>query len=756
MSAKKKRPTKKNVAKTPPKRRRWSWLWKLALAFSAAVLLYGIYLDGVVRHRFDGQVFQLPAQIYSRPLTLYAGAPLSRQQMIAELRLLDYRKVANPDQPGEFSASSTKVEVFRRPFAFPEGFEPARRLLVAFAGDRIDEVYDSQSNQPVAVERIEPVLVDLLSQTTTDEDRIFVPLAKMPPLLPKTLVMVEDRNFYHHYGVSPLAIVRALLANLRAGHTVQGGSTLTQQLAKNFFLTREKSLWRKLNEAMMAVLIDLRYSKQRVLEAYLNEIFLGQARAQAVHGMGLAARFYFSRPLSELTPAQIAMLVGIIKGPSYYDPRRHPERTRQRRDLVLKMMLEHNLIDGAQYQRAVSSPLAVTAKRELTTTKVPPYMQAVRRELAGKLKNAIGEHQGIRVFTGLEPLAQTALEKAIHRRFGAIAGNTPLELAAVVSDQRTGLVKAMAGGKNVDFAGFNRALDARRQIGSLAKPAVYLTALSEPQFNLATPLDDKPISLKSDKGDLWQPQNYDHQFRGQVALVDALTHSLNVPTVNLGMKVGVSAVIDTFRALGVNGDLPPYPSLFLGTAALSPWEVNQMYLTLARGGARLPLATISAVTTGDDKLLYKRTEQARQKVSADAAYLTDYTLTQVAQRGTAHTLASHFPNKLLAGKTGTTDDLRDSWFSGFDARDVASFWVGRDDNQPTGLTGATGALRLFEAYLDYRQPISLRLRPPRDVVDGHFDDQGHYLGNCGGGRVLPAIKANLPEVKCGFFERLWR
>ncbi|EKE73677.1 penicillin-binding protein 1B [Gallaecimonas xiamenensis] len=758
---KKKTTAKKSApAKASRRKRILMWTLKIGLALLAALALYCVYLDGQVRSRFEGQTFQLPAQIYSRPLALYAGAPLSRDQLIEELRLLKYRKVANPDQPGEFSASDTKVEVFRRTFLFPEGQEPARRLMVVFDGDRVDEVYDSQSQQPLAVERVEPLLVELLSQSTDEEERIFVPLEEMPPLLPKTLIQVEDRKFYEHYGVSPLSIARAFWVNMKAGHTVQGGSTLTQQLAKNFFLTREKSLVRKFNEALMALIIDLRYDKDRILEAYLNEIFLGQASAQAVHGMGLASRFYFGRPASELTPDQVALLVGIIKGPSYYDPRRHPDRARKRRDLVLKVMLEDNLIDSNTYQRSVMAPLGVSKERNLLSATVPAYMQAVRRELAGIVQPFIEDEQGVRVFTGLEPLAQKALEKAIDSSFANIAGNKPLEMAAVVSDPRTGLAKAMAGGKTVDFAGFNRALDAKRQIGSLAKPAVYLTALSEPEFNLATPLDDQPVTLRSQNGDVWEPKNYDRQFRGKVALVDALSHSLNVPTVNLGMKLGVPAVLDTFRALGVHGDLPPYPSVFLGTAALSPWQVNQMYLTLAKGGAQVPLAAVSEVTSGNGKLLWKRSDKAVQTVSKEGAFLTDYALTEVMNQGTGRFVGRRFPGKLLAGKTGTTDDLRDSWFSGFDARDVATFWVGQDDNGATNLTGATGALRLYGRYLDYRRPISLRLRPPSDVVDALFDEEGNYLGDCNRtGRLLPADGRNLPEVKCdrlrGFLDRLF-
>ncbi|WP_341501977.1 penicillin-binding protein 1B [Gallaecimonas sp. GXIMD4217] len=753
-------PRKAKKGKAQPKRRWWPLLAKLSLVMVAVLSLYAIYLDGVVRDRFEGQTWQLPAQIYGRPLSLYAGAPLSRDQLVDELKLLKYRKVRNPDQPGEFSASSAKVEIYRRPFAFPEGREGARRILVEFAGDRVEEVYDQKSGRPVAIERIEPVLVELLSQSG-EEERIFVPLKDMPELLPKTLILVEDRKFYQHHGVSPLAIARALLANIRAGRSVQGGSTLTQQLAKNFFLTRERSLSRKINEALMALIIDLRYDKERILEAYLNEIFLGQAKAQAVHGVGLASRFYFGRPVSELAPEQMALLVGIIKGPSYYDPRRHPERARERRDLILRLMLEHDLLGRKAYERAARAPLGVTKERRLTATTVPAYMQKVRRELNGHLAGYVGDAQGVRVFTGLEPLAQQALEKAVALSFGRDFKGKELETAVVVTDKRSGLVKAMAGGKDVDFAGFNRALDAHRPIGSLAKPVVYMTALADPgRYNLASVLLDQPIALQSTDGDTWAPKNYDKQYRGQVALVDALVDSLNVPTVNLGMQLGVDTVLDSFRLLGVNADLPPYPSLFLGAASLSPLDVAQLYQGLASGGLRKEVAAVSAVTTGDGELLYQLDGSARAATTEEAAYLTNYAMTEVVRRGTAKSLGQRFPNLVLAGKTGTTDDYRDSWYAGFDARDLVVIWLGKDDNSPAGLTGATGSLRLYRRYLDYRQPISLRLRPPQAIVDARFAADGSYNGACRkGGRLLPADSSGLDQDGCdkvkGFLEKVF-
>lgn len=515
------------------------------------------------------------------------------------------------------------------------------------------------------------------------------------------------------------------------------------------FLTRERSIVRKAKEAIMAVIIDARYSKSEILEAYLNEVFLGQNGDMAVHGFGLASYFYFDRPANELSVPEIATLVAMIKGPSYYNPRRYPERVKERRDLVLRMLFDENEIDRSQYERYVSMPLGLASGASLASGKHPAFMEQVRRELNEILAEPSLRDSGVKVFTTLDIVAQRRAEKALSSTLNALQKNrtVPLEGAMIVTDSAKGEVRAIVGGKDVSFKGFNRALDAKRPIGSLVKPAVYLTALEDPtEFNLATPLADEPITLESKGGKTWSPQNYDKTFRGQVSLLQGLTESLNIPTVNLGMQVGLDAVVNTLEKLGVGAAIEQVPSLTLGAFELTPFNTNQMYQTLSNGGRYIPLHTVSAVVTADNGLLWQKAEFFSQRTDEAATYLLNYALYKVTTQGTAKRVGATFGTTNMAGKTGTTDDYRDSWFSGFDRNNVVTVWVGNDDNQPVGLTGASGALPVFVNYMKSQAPKSLSRRFPEGLGIAHFDAKtgAVVVAGCAGSLSVPAILDVLP------------
>jgi len=348
------------------------------------------------------------------------------------------------------------------------------------------------------------------------EDRILVSLEQVPEKLLDTLLLVEDRNFYFHAGIAPLGILRALAANISAGRTVQGGSTLTQQLVKNMFLTRSRTITRKINEAFMALIIEQRYSKDQLLEAYINEVYLGQNGAKGVYGFGLASEFYFGKSLAQLSNAQMALLIAQIKGPSYYDPWRHSTRARNRRDLVLRLMFEQHFINRTEFEQALESNLAIRAQRRMTQKAYPAYMQLVKQELKQHLKNLVAEFKvpsGLRVFTGFDVRSQHLLEQTVQQQLPLLEKKhqvSRLEAAMLVTNIANGEIQALVGGREVNYAGFNRALKAQRPIGSLVKPAVYLAALERYQdYNLATPLQDKPIKINNDSNHLWQPKNYD-------------------------------------------------------------------------------------------------------------------------------------------------------------------------------------------------------------------------------------------------------
>ncbi|MCU8347394.1 penicillin-binding protein 1B [Vibrio vulnificus] len=728
----------------------WSLSWKAGLALVAVLIFVGIYLDSVVKQRFEGQLFQLPTVVYARIQTLYAGENVSRPELQKELDILNYRKVSQPRYPGEYSSSSSKIELIRRPFEFVDGPEADRHVMLHFDASSLTRIQSLESKGDLGYLRLEPKMLGMLEKDT-DEQRLFLRREQFPEIMVDALLVTEDRDFYQHDGVSPLAIARAMFVNLKAGRTVQGGSTLTQQLAKNLFLTQDRTLWRKVREAYIALILDYRYSKDRILEAYLNEVYLGQSGKQAIHGFGLASRYYFGQPIQELRIDQLAMLVGMVKGPSYYNPVRFPERTKERRDLVLRLMMQQNMLTASEYDQAASRPLDIQDVPRIASRQ-PAYFQQLSMELRAKVGEAFQGETGLRVFTSLDPISQDKLEKAISKKvpeLGKVAGNE-LEAAAVAVDRTSGEIRAMVGGKRTGYDGFNRAINASRPIGSLVKPAVYLTALERPEkYTLATTLQDTPLSLKGSKGSVWEPRNFDRQFRGDVPLYQALAKSLNVPTVRLGMQLGIEQVSDTLARLGVNrNEIRPVPSMFLGAFSLTPLEVAQMYQTLTNSGRKAPLTALRSVVDLEGHVLYQSLPKSSPAVNEQAAWLTTYAMKQGVAQGTGRYLQNQFAWAALAGKTGTSNDSRDSWFVGVDGREVTTIWLGRDDNQPTKLTGASGALRVYAEYLKQRTPEKLILPWPKEITTLGYQQKsdGELSLDCSSQFTLP-VWDKLGELK---------
>ncbi|WP_282110038.1 penicillin-binding protein 1B [Shewanella algicola] len=756
----KKTPKKTNTKKSKAKqsttswwRPLWSFTWKLSLVGLAVVTFYAIYLDQIIAQKFEGQKWHLPAQVFSRPMALYPGAAVNHPQLMAELKLLGYRKVANPRQVGEFSASSTKIELWRRPFLHPEGNQAEQRVMISFDSNGVSSVKRMSDKRELAVFHLEPVLLDRII-AGDGEDRLFVPTAEMPSSIVDALILVEDRSFYDHYGVNPLAIARAALVNISAGRTVQGGSTLTQQLAKNFFLSSERSIVRKVREALMALIIDFRYSKDEILEAYLNEVYMGQDKARGVHGMGLASQFYFGRPVGELTLSQQAFLVAVIKGPSYYNPWRYPERAQDRRDLVLRLLMENDKLTVAQYKAAAESPLGLRSAKKSVHQKLPAFFAVVKQELRDRYGDSLLQQSGVKVYTTLDPMAQEAAEKAVSSTMASLNKRAKnIQVGMVVTDKYSGGIAAMVGDKVPGYQGFNRAVEIRRPIGSLIKPFVYATALNQSdKFSLATPIDDKPITLKNEQGNTWSPKNFDKKFSGQVPLLTAIKDSMNVPTVNVGLAVGVDSVVNTLQKAGWSESVSPYPSMLLGAVNGSPLMVAQVYQTLADEGRYRKLTSITAVLDSQNQALDVSRAPSSQAIAPATDYLVQYAMNHVVRSGTAKRLGAAFPGVRLAGKTGTSNDSRDSWFAGFDERNVAAIWVGQDDNSKTGLYGSSGAMAVYQAFLQQRPPMSLRMIPVNGVINGYFDRTTGMAkqGNCDNIVGLPALEASYrPAENCG-------
>jgi penicillin-binding protein 1B len=728
-------------------------------------VIYGIYLDGKVVTKFEGQRWQTSIEVYGREISLTIGDKLTAQQLVERLTTAHYQSVTVLNKPYQYQLTSQTVRFIQPAFQFSEQKQSQQQIKVKFHQSSIKQLWVNE--QPVQQVRLVP---ELLTRLVPDnhEDRQLVNLQQLPELLIDTLLLVEDRDFYHHHGVVPVAILRALVQNLRAGRRIQGGSTLTQQLVKNMFLSNEKTITRKLNEALMALILEWRYSKDQLLEAYINEVYLGQQYANGIYGFGLAAQFYFDKSIEQLTLPEMALLIAEIKGPSYYDPWRHPDRALQRRDMILQLLYEHQLIDLAKYQWAVNQPLGIKPQRERRKRKADDYLALVKQELRYLLPN-IEQYHGVKVFTGFDSLAQAQLEHSAQRQLTKIAINTQqdaLETAMLVTDIASGQIRALIGSKSPTIAGFNRALQASRQIGSLIKPVIYLAALERyEQYNLATPLMDKPLTINTEDQQ-WQPQNYDGQYRQQVPLIEALIESRNVPTVNLGLSLGIDNIMAALPMLGIREPIQLQPSMLLGAINLTPLEVNQLYLTIAHNGGYIPQHTITRVINRQGDSLWQVDERSEQRLSENGAYLINYALVQVTQRGTAKSLSWRLPQHVLAGKTGTTNDGRDSWFVGFDQQTLVTTWVGRDDNKPTKLTGSSGALLLFADFMKHYSIKDRELIMPVGIAMTAFErSTGHAVKQaCADIIEVPAVQSALifetceqpiKQKKRSWFERLF-
>ncbi len=723
---------------------------------------YGLYLAKEVRVKFEGKRWAVPARVYARPLELYVGAPLNANQFASELQDLGYRKVAQPSATAQWSRTGNRFVVHTRPFRFWDEEAAARQLAIRFDAEGLAGLKDAAGGRGVDLLRLEPPEVGSI-YPAHNEDRVLVRREDLPDHLVAALLAVEDRRFYEHVGVDPRGIARALLSNLSRGRTVQGGSTLTQQLVKNFFLTPERTLWRKFNEMLMALLLEARYDKDEILEAYANEIFLGQDGQRAVHGFGLASYFYFNRPVGELSFQESALLVALVKGASYYNPRRNPERAKARRDLVLEQMADFGKLSAQQVEQGKAAPLGITRTARRTSHRFPAFVDLVRRQLKRDYREQDLTSEGLRIFTTLDPWAQRQAQKALSERLDNLETwgkreHGTLEAAMVLVSAQAGEVKAVVGGRDGSFEGFNRALDAVRPIGSLVKPAVYLTALTQPRrYHLLTPIEDAEITLEGEDGALWTPSNFDNEQHGQIPLHLGLARSYNLATVRLGVALGVDRVIDTLQHLGLQREAKPYPSLLLGSLSLSPLEVAQLYQTIASGGFRAPLRAIRAVLTAQGEPLQRYPLEVKRVFDPGPVFLLNRVLVEVVREGTGRGLSRFVPRGWeAAGKTGTTNNLRDSWFAGIAGDLVGVVWVGRDDNQPAGYTGSSGALPIWGKTMTAIRAPALTLARPENVDYLWVDPQTGELSaeGCPGVAAFPFLEGSAPAVRSSCLERV--
>ena len=677
----------------------------------AMLALYLLYLDRFITTTFDGRRWSIPARVYAQPLELYPGLAIEAAAIELEFKRLGYRR-GRLNAPGTYVRNGNEVRAVLRAFMFSDSPHPATEIRVRIADHAVDTLYADQ--QPTSLVRLEPPLIGSFF-AIHGEDRLIVTPAETPPLLTDALKVVEDRNFDTHAGFDLKGIARAAWADLRAGDLAQGGSTLTQQLVKSYFLDNRRTLTRKLKELAMAVILDRHYTKEDLLNAYINEIYLGQDGERAIHGFGLGSQFYFNKPLSELDPAEIALLIAVIRGPSYYNPFTHPERAHARRDLVLGLMFEFGLITEQQHRVAIRQPPALTRSARQGGGYYPAFLDLVRAQLGHEYDATELASRGYRIFTTLSPRVQDAAERAVADTLDRIEADRKLkrgelEAALLVAGSQTGEIAAIVGGRRAGFQGFNRALNARRPVGSLLKPVVYLTALESGEYSLASIVDDAPLLPSETAKTGWTPRNFDNEVHGPVPLVRALGDSLNLATVRLGQAVGVERVAARVAALGEVDQPQPFPSLLLGAIDMTPLSMLKIYGVFASGGFATPQKTVLAVEDEAGATLNRYPLEMQQVAAPAAVAQLNYALTLVMRNGTGR--SSRFASAGVAGKTGTSDDSRDSWFAGFDSTHLAVVWVGYDDNRASKLTGSSAALPVWDALNAHLHPHPIPLSPP--------------------------------------------
>ncbi len=668
--------------------------------------------DRIVRARFEGRRFSVPSKVFSAPTILYPGLDWKRAELPQALDRLGYREHTGGGvlPLGRFDWTGDVLRVHLRPFQHPSRGEPARDVSIRLSRSRIAEIREWPSGREVGAVLLEPELVGAYYGPDR-EQRNLVRLADMPRHLADAVLSVEDQRFESHHGVDLRRIAGAFLANARAGRIRQGGSTLTQQLVKNFFLTSEQTFARKATEAVMALLVEARYEKEAILESYLNEIYLGQRGSTEIHGMGEATSFYFGKRAEDLTAAESALLAAIVQSPNRISPHRHPERALERRDLVLSLMHEQGRLDRDDYERALAEPIRV-APVILEVGESRYFLDVVRRQLPEVYDRKVLAVEGLEIYSTLDPRLQRVAVRALTRGLERLEESYPelrsedptqrLQGCLIAMRPQTGEVLALVGGRDYGESQFDRCTQARRQAGSAFKPFVYIAGLEadrtgRPTITPASLLSDTPLEIETPAG-IWQPGNYDHEFRGPVTARYALEHSLNIPAIRLGLDVGIDKVAEVAARLGITSDLPRVPSLALGTAELAPIELARAYATLANGGIRPSPHTFEDVVSGGETL-ERRKLRFERVLDAGVAYLATSLLEGVVDRGTGVRVRSMGLRGAIGGKTGTTDDEYDLWFVGFTPELVAVVWVGYDEPRTIGVQSSWGALPIWANFM---------------------------------------------------------
>ncbi len=680
--------------------------------------------DAVIR-RVKSRAASSSSIVYSRAFPIRVGDQLSSLRLKQRLSRLDFRQVTRtPKKPKEYQVSDSSVKLYLPEFEIPSLHEQKEQLLTLQlnSAGKITNIIDTKFNQKLRELLLPPEVLSLLGQNAT---RAVTPklLPEFGKLLPAAVLAIEDERFYSHLGIDFFAVARAIVANLEKGRIVQGASTITQQLAKNLFLESKRTYGRKIIEAVSAILIETAFTKDEILEFYLNEVFLGQEGNVAVHGFGEASRTFYQKDVADLSLAQAATLAGLVKAPTSYSPRRHPAAAKKRRNVVLSRMQELGKISKQEFDQARAKKVEVQAAGR--SRKIAPYfIDYLRRELDDRLDWRALSSSNARLYSSLDTEYQACAENAVDEELQALEkayprlkkGSQSLQAALISLAPESGEVRAWVGGRDFGRNQFDRVSLAKRQPGSTFKPFVYLTALDKNLNNYRVAkttsiLADQPLELKVPGSGTWSPQNYDKKFGGDITVRMALARSRNVPTVNMALKVGIDSVADTAALFGFGDDLPRVPSLALGAGEVSPLELAQAYATIANGGISTVPRPYLVVTDGEqNEAILEIPRQQRRIASEPATFVLTDMLRSVVEYGTGRGVRRRGFTLPAAGKTGTSNDTRDAWFAGFTPELLAVVWVGFDEGRSLGLGGSAAALPIWTNYM----ACASSLEPKRD------------------------------------------
>ena len=735
-----------------------------------SIALYGAYLATFLE--LPKGEDHPPLRLYTAPFQLRSDLSLQETRLAERLQRLGYRAVdGEVVAPGDYHLASDALTIYLH--AQPESLVKAQAVTLTLDQGVITQVLSKAEGSPIHPVYLEPELISGL-RGASRQVREWIPLLQIPPNVVSAVLAVEDRRFYSHFGIDPFAVGRAIWRNLARGGVVQGGSTITQQLAKNLFYSPQRTFGRKLKEALAAVVLEVKYRKQDILESYLNEIYLGQAGFVSIYGVGEAAHRYFGKSIRDLSIGEVALIAGLIKGPNTFAPTKHLALSTQRRDVVLRLLRDQGLLGEQEWKDAVNQPVRVVPSDDAMAD-APYFVDTVLKQVEDVNDSPLPE--GLRIDSTLDPMVQQAATEALQSGLERLERTYPalktteqgLQGAVLVLEPATGAILAMVGGRDYRLSQFNRAVQAHRQAGSLFKPFVYVAAFEAGREGTglrhtpSTLLVDEPVTFESDRG-AWSPKNYDRQYRGNVTLRSALEQSLNVPAVRVAKAVGPQAIIDLARQLGITSAMTEDLSIALGSPVVSLLEITGAYGAIANGGVWVRPTTVRATIDREGTTLWSHVPDRRQAVSPQAAYLATSLMEGVIQRGTATKAKVLGLTGALAGKTGTTDGYRDAWFIGYTSELVVGVWVGFDDEQPVRLTGSQAALPIWmEVARKVFPERSPAFRQPAGIVTRSIDPKTGQLATSQCPEQVPEvfIEGTEPNIYCeihggGMWERLRR